>query len=186
MQQRDLYVLYVKQYCDSVNTFSCYLLSCFEEVRGLLLIGLKLLLVLMWVFSDFCWVWSVRISTWTHHRRALKVNYLAFPSKSLTVSLAFGVTSQAQHARELAVSGGREHKGPSLLAGWFAPHTRLCSLCGPAALMLGFSYLSPGKVNEVVALFEEVKMGWVAKTRGSLEMKRGALSSCKWQFWWIT
>lgn len=50
MQQRDLYVLYVKQYCDSVNTFSCYLLSCFEEVRGLFLIGLKLLSVLMWFF----------------------------------------------------------------------------------------------------------------------------------------
>lgn len=65
-------------------------------------------------------------------------------------------------------------------------HTQLCSLCGQAALMLGFSYLSPGKVNEVVALFEEVKMGWVAKTRGSLGMKRGALSGCKWQFWWIT
>lgn len=50
MQQRDLYLVYVKQYCDSVNTFSCFLLSCFEEVRGLLLIGLKLLSVLMWFF----------------------------------------------------------------------------------------------------------------------------------------
>lgn len=33
---------------------------------------------------------------------------------------------------------------------------------------------------------KEVGMGWVAKTRGSSEMKRTTLSGCKWQFWWIT
>lgn len=48
--------------------------------------------------------------------------------------------------------------------------------------MHSLSYLMPGKVNEVVALLEEVEMGWVAKTRGSLEMKRPALSVYKWQF----
>lgn len=36
-------------------------------------------------------------------------------------------------------------------------HAGLCSLCGQAALMHCFSYLKPGKVNEVVALLEEVK-----------------------------
>lgn len=95
-------------------------------------------------------------------------------------------SSMWNHHHGAACTASMNTKGPSLLAGWLAPHTQPCSLCGQAALMLGFSYLSPGKVNEVVALFEEVKMGWVAKTRGSLEMKRGALSSCKWQFWWIT
>lgn len=65
-------------------------------------------------------------------------------------------------------------------------HAGLCSLCGQASLMHCLSYLMPGKVNEVVALLEEVEMEWVAKTRGSLEMKRPALSDCKWQFWWIT
>lgn len=161
MQQRDLYVVYVKQYCDSVNTFSCYLLSCFEEVRGLLLIGLKLLLVLMWVFR-----FLLGLKRPDQH---LNASQKSPESQLFSISLQifdrlprvwrYIPNAAAQRARELAVSGGREHKGPSLLAGWFAPHTRLCSLCGQAALMLGFSYLSLGKVNEVVALFEEVKMG---------------------------
>lgn len=53
------------------------------------------------------------------------------------------------------VHGGREHKGGASSAG--------CMLCnrtrspvlsaGRQALMLGFSYLAPGEVNEVVALF---------------------------------
>lgn len=38
-------------------------------------------------------------------------------------------------------------------------HAGLCSLCGQAALMRCLSYLMPGKVNEVVALLEEVEMG---------------------------
>lgn len=170
----------VKQYCDSV-----FLLATFTlwGSQGFVARWAKAAFDAYVVFPDFCWVWSVRISTWTHHRRALKVNYFAFPSKSLTVSLAFGAA--AQRARELWAMAGNT-KGRLCSPDGFAPHAQLCSLCGQAALMLGFSYLSPGKVNEVVALFEEVKMGWVAKTRGSLEMKRGALSSCKWQFWWIT
>lgn len=134
-------------------------------------------------FSHFCLVWSVRVTVKTAPERIAgqprKSIISRFPSKS------FARWSCVQNGGVQA-SDGREHKGPSVLAGWFAPHARLRSLCGQAALMLAFSYLSPGKVNEVAALFEEVKMGWVAKTRGSLEMKRGALSGCKWQFWWIT
>lgn len=54
MHQRDLYVVYVKQYCDSVNTFPAICFSCFEEVRGLLPIGLKLALMLcLCNFSNF-------------------------------------------------------------------------------------------------------------------------------------
>lgn len=60
------------------------------------------------------------------------------------------------------------------------------SLCRPAALILYLSYLKPGKVNEVLVLLEEVKMGWLAETRESSEMKRATRSGSKWQFWWIT
>jgi len=65
------------------------------------------------------------------------------------------------------------HKRTSLHAGWVVSCVsvcvcdgccvvetcRLCSLCGQAALMHCRSYLMPGKVNEVVALLEEVEMG---------------------------
>lgn len=58
MHQRDLYVVYVKQYCDSVNTFPAICFSCFEEVRGLLPIGLKLALMLyLCNFSNFFFFW---------------------------------------------------------------------------------------------------------------------------------
>lgn len=55
MHWRDLCVVYVKQYCDSVNTFAAICFSCFEEVAGLLPVGLKLALMLhLCHFSFFC------------------------------------------------------------------------------------------------------------------------------------
>lgn len=197
MHQRDLYVVYVKQYCGSVNTFRAICFSCFEEVRGLLPIGLKLALMLyLCNFSNFFFFFGLKHLDQSDDsvpaperitEQPWESIIFAFPWKS-SVFLPFWSyiwNTMVQRAQQAWAMAGNT-KGPSLLAGWFAPHTQPCSLCGQAALMLGFSYLSPGKVNEVVALFEEVKMGWVAKTRGSLEMKRGALSCCKWQFWWIT
>lgn len=46
-----------------------------------------------------------------------------------------------------------------MLDGHCAAHTALSSFCKLAALILFLSYLNPGKVNEVLALLQEVKMG---------------------------
>lgn len=61
MHQRDLYVVYVKQYCGSVNTFRAICFSCFEDVRGLLPIGLKLALMLyLCNFSNFFFFFGLK------------------------------------------------------------------------------------------------------------------------------
>ena len=68
-------------------------------------------------------------------------------------------------------------EGPFVCLAWAA---RVClkaavlsSLCGLAALMHYLSYLEPGKVNEVLALFEEVKMGLTGEDQRKLGDETG-------------
>lgn len=70
------------------------------------------------------------------------------------------------------VNDSREHKRAFLHVGWGLG--RVCvALCGQATLMHCLSYLTPGKVNEVVALLEGSRNGMSSGDQRKLsEMKR--------------
>lgn len=80
--------------------------------------------------------------------------FLLFPWKWSAVLPFGGFLFETPRRAQRARRARRTQRG-GLLCRLHAlqPHTQPRSLCGQAALMLGFSYLAPGKVNEVVALF---------------------------------
>lgn len=139
MHQRDLYVVYVKQYCGSVNTFRAICFSCFEEVRGLLPIGLKLALMLyLCNFSNFFFflVWSIwiRVMTAYQHLNASQNSpesqlFLHFPENRVSSSHLELYLKHHGAACTASVSDGREHKG-AFSARWMVctTHAALFSL----------------------------------------------------------